>query len=136
MKTDYIIWYAIALHLITGFSLLIHGGELRTAALSPFYDYLPSQGVGVALVSIALLSLYAIAKLNTKMSTMFLVPQQLLILMSGVIAFNLSTQGEYADGVQRPFFFIFTDQLPVMLLAVFYTMSIIRSLRKQWQSNL
>lgn len=138
MKHEKIIWYAIALQLITGVSLLLHGEALNTAALSPFYQYASPTGVGLTHIGAASLAVYALRsdKKYPQAVPWLLVPQQLLLLMSGVIALTLSVQGHYADGVVRPFFFIFTDQLPAMLLAVFYTATIILTLRNRWRSNL
>lgn len=133
MRHEPIIWYAIILYFITGVSLLLHGSELNTATLSPFYQYLPSWGIGVLFIAISLLSTLAVLNEDKKhWAAMLLIPQQLLILMSGVISLSLALQGQYADGVIRPFFFIFTDQLPPILLAFFFTWSLIYSTKTKW----
>lgn len=134
MKKEPIIWYVILIHLIWGISLILYREEIRTTSLSPFYNYLSPLGIGILFVIIALLASYAVFEDEKypKISHMLLIPQQLLVLMSGVVAIQLSIQGHYADGVIRPSMFIFNDQLPFILLTIFYTASLIHSLRNGW----
>ena len=58
---------------------------------------------------------------------LLLVPQQLVLFMSaGSGLFAVITQ-HYADGVPRPWAFILSDQLPVILASLLYTVAVIES---------
>ena len=127
MRHKLIVWYAIIYHLIVGISVLISRQSLNTATLTTFNSWFPKNVVGVLLVTVALLATLGITIRNRKtiISAILLIPQQLLILLSGFLALSLALAQHYGDGVPRPFFFIFTDQFPAMLLAVFYTYAIV-----------
>jgi hypothetical protein len=55
-----------------------------------------------------------------------LTPQQLVLLISAVGGIHAAAAGHYADGTVRPWQFIVTDQLPVILLAIIYTVAVLR----------
>jgi hypothetical protein len=52
---------------------------------------------------------------------LMLLPQQSILLMSAGAGIRAAALGRYADGVARPWEFILSDQLPVILLALLYT---------------
>lgn len=129
MRYTLIVWYVILLHTIAGISVLLSASPIRTATLSPFYGYASNyKYVGLLLLLCAALAFsgLAVERKHPKLAYLLFAPQHLVILISGLIAFSLAYRQQYADGVQRPFLFIFTDQLPSIALVFFYTFALIQ----------
>ena len=61
-----------------------------------------------------------------------LLPQQALLYLAAWGGLQAILEGEYADGVTRPYSFILTDQLPMMLFALIHTIAI---LEIPWQTE-
>jgi hypothetical protein len=59
-------------------------------------------------------------------NVLFFIPQQLLLVSSAVGALESAWLGYYPDGTIKPGMFIFADQLPMILLAMKYTVLITR----------
>ena len=56
---------------------------------------------------------------NPYRAVFFFLPMLFFIWLFGLTALNSIIHGHYADGVIRPWQFIFVDQLPALLLMVF-----------------
>jgi hypothetical protein len=56
-----------------------------------------------------------------------LIPQQLMLLISGGGAIAAVARHHYADGVMRNGTFILTDQLPIILLSVLYSIAVLEA---------
>lgn len=122
------------MHAGYGISLLAAGEPLRTAALSPFAD-ISSVLLGLTFLLVAVGAILGLLVWsrngNLALSGILLLPQSLMILLSGLTALRLALGGAYADGVERSFWFIFVDQLPVIMLMVFHTHAISRLLLRR-----
>lgn len=122
-KNNLIFYYATAFHLITGLILILNGERLYTSALTPFYTYLTVYPtVAILLLVSSLLALRGIKK----NCLILFIPQLMVVMFMAIYAFSFALQGSYPDGTVRNFYFIFIDQLPSLLLAVFYTYSFIK----------
>jgi len=54
-------------------------------------------------------------------------PQQFILGIGAFGALTFIFGGHYADGVQRPVIFMFTDQFPFVILAILHTIAIIQN---------
>jgi hypothetical protein len=63
---------------------------------------------------------------NTALAIM-LIPQQVLLFMSAGAGIYAAAVQHYADGVPRPWPFILSDQLPVILAALLYTIAVLEA---------
>ena len=82
--------------------------------------------VMLAVPTTALLGFFGIRKLTTLLC---LIPQQMLLYLSAGGAFHAIWNSHYADGTIRPVAFILTDQILVILLAVFHSWALLLILR-------
>jgi hypothetical protein len=93
---------------------------LRLEAYSALY--IPP---GSLMVSTSILA-YTRTIWRSKWDFLWLIPQQIFLLLSALSAISSSFNWHYPDGTFKPGVFIFADQLPMMLLAVVYTFVITR----------
>jgi hypothetical protein len=61
-----------------------------------------------------------------------LFPQQALLAVAAWGGLQVALNGQYADGVTRPYALILTDQLPLMALAIAHTLAL---LEFPWQER-
>jgi hypothetical protein len=66
-------------------------------------------------------------RLTNRMMAALLIPQQLLLFMSAGAGLWAAVRETYADGVVRGWPFILSDQLPVILLALLYTVAVLEA---------
>jgi hypothetical protein len=62
-----------------------------------------------------------------------LIPQQFLMLVSAFGGVKAAFDGHYADGIMRPWQFIISDQLAIILGAFLYTAAMLVLLRADWR---
>ena len=131
IKTNWVIWYAICLHISWSVLLFVGGAQHTTAIdslLNLFGDYRVTAavigGAGVlALIGIVFERRFAKWGAAWGITTMGL--QQYLLLMSAGAAIRAISDSSFADGVIRPRTFIASDQLPSILAAVFHSFALI-----------
>ena len=117
--------YAILLQLITSIFIILSDNPIRIASLGAFYDLFPNHYFGAGLMLLGVVM--AILGLNEKISPyrfLFFLPQFLFLILTSGSALNYVFLGHYADGVTRPWQFIFLDQSPAFLATLTYTFSI------------
>ena len=128
MKNNLIIYYAIILQAITVLFLLTSPVPILVASLGVFYKIfmIPQIGALLMLLSIILATIGLFVKTQSRLHFLFFIPQYLFLLLTAGSALNYVFEGHYADGVIRPWQFIFIDQIHSMILAFLYTSSIFR----------
>lgn len=121
-----LIWYAIILQIITALFLLFYPEPIRIASLGVFYNIFAVPGIGALLMLIGvILALVGLRSSGlNKLRFLFFLPQFTFLLLTSGSALNYIILGHYADGVIRPWQFIFIDQLHSLILVSLYTLAI------------
>lgn len=126
MLPPYIIFYAIVLHVCWGVTLLFSNIPTNITAVHQLASiFKPTWFLGVVLILAAVGALVGLRAKPSKFQVVYLMPQQFLLTISAVGATTSIFNGAFADGVIRSPLFIFTDQLPAILIAVFHTLAMI-----------
>ncbi len=120
-----VIWYAICLHWIWGTLLLMSPTPLWVTGIAtiPSLGFVDASTVGAFYLAIAFMALMGLAA-PKYVGTIFLLPQQIVLVLSAYGAIHAMHTGAFADGVIRSTPFIIADQLPAVLLAVFHIISV------------
>ena len=123
-----IVWYAIIIHWIWGCMLLSSPSPLGITAISAVSKFglvNPSQA---ALLYFIVSFLAMVGLMAPKWSGLvFLIPQQVVLIVSAWGAINAMVLGQFADGVIRPIPFLVADQAPAVVSAVLYLVALIAS---------
>ena len=124
-----IIWMAIILHFGWAFMLLF----LPIVVTTPMaLFYLTCGGNPFLMATVLMLSsICGWISITGKRSQrftgwLFLLPQQFLLILSGLSSLAAVLAGQYADGVPRPWYFILEDQLANILLPMLHTVGLLR----------
>src|SRR5688500_20064681 len=98
--------------------LLSDAAAGRSTGPAQIVSVLGTTGSAIALLIASAIAIAALMK-NPQDWTMAvaLLPQQLLLYAAAWGGLQAVVDGQYADGVERAYEFILTDQLPMMLLA-------------------
>lgn len=84
-----------------------------------------------------LAAIYFLAKKDLKASNfIYLIPQQIILLLSAFGCLQAVILGHYADGVVRSHLFILADQLPNILIAFLYTIAILGWFNTRRENNI
>ena len=126
MQKNFIICYTIIVQVITAMFLLFFSEPVRVASLGVFYQIFSAPQLGALIMLLSVVSAVVGLSIPTKnkLHFLFFLPQYIFLLLTAGSSLNYVLQGMYADGVVRPWQFIFVDQLYVLVLAVLYTPSI------------
>jgi hypothetical protein len=121
----YVILYACLLHYVWALLLALSPAAAHSTPVAVIVSALGGRWQAVA----ALLACAVLAQLaplaRRVLLPVFLVPQQLLLLMSAGAGLYAASAGHYADGVARGWPFILGDQAPVILVAFLYTTALL-----------
>ncbi len=122
--------------LITALLIMTDPHQLLVARLGIFYQIFPSHasffGAVLMLFSVACATYALVRPINTSFKRFLLfIPQQLFLLASLCSAIDYIVLQHYADGVIRPWQFIFQDQLPPIILSLGYFFGILSFEKKQ-----
>lgn len=120
---------ASGLHLTWSAGLLLDPASQNATAIHALMLLTDSaRWAGLILLVVALLALGgAFLHIHQRVARIFLMlPQQVILIMSSVAALSAMAARSFADGVQRPFWFIVVDQIPVILIAAGYLLSLSR----------
>lgn len=121
-----LIVFASLMHLLWALMLGLHQSGLPIAATSVLSYLVPDYLWRMALYSIAALLPAVILrphdKTNVALDILSVIPQQLLLICSGISAVVAITTGRYADGVMRSPLFIAADQGIYIVLAILYAL--------------
>jgi len=124
MKHTFTIFYAIFLQGIT-VPFLLFSDPIRIARMGILYDMFPSHVIaGFLMLFAVILALLGVYKAQNGNRFYFFLPQWFFLILTSGSALFYVTQGHYADGVMRPWQFIFLDQLPSFIAVVLYTVAI------------
>lgn len=121
--------FALAVVLHTIWAMLILAGEdpLGATPLHTLGDLVGNRFVVVFLLltASALAAWSLLSNAAPRLGIAALIPQQILMLISGGGAIKSVVESAYADGVIRPQAFIGADQLLVILVAVIHTLALL-----------
>ena len=129
LVTRYITWWGLIANIIWAVLVLLSPHAMYAtplSTLSEFFNYSP-YALSFALFSASVATFSAMAS-HTKpdlRTLALLLPQQFFMLMAAGGSIMAMWCGHYADGVQRSHFFIMADQMPWVLAALLYTISIV-----------
>lgn len=125
----YVVLLASLLHLMWAGLLIADvgaGGSTPVAILLRIFGGpVRATVVLVAVASAAMCFPFVRYRMSAKAMAAMLLPQQTVLLMSAGAGLWATSIGHYADGVIRPWGFILADQLPVILLALLYTVAVL-----------
>lgn len=121
-----IISFASAIHFIWAALLLISPSPILAVPISPLFVlfHLSPITASFVLAGIAWLGLLGAERKADTTAILMLLPQQTMLLLSGMAAILAVGAGHYADGIVRSRSFILADQFPTILLGPLYTFSI------------
>lgn len=128
----YIITFASLLHVGWAVLIMIDARACKATPVSILYSL--AQGDRVFLVAIlfvvaglalAFLDFRLRQQVHEGILAMLLVPQQFVLWCSAGAGFVAVLHQQYADGVPRSWVHILADQLPVMLMALLYTVALL-----------
>jgi hypothetical protein len=122
-----IVWGATLLHIVIGTLLLLNPAAGRSTGPAEVVQFLGLTGAGIAMLTASVLAIGAIVLRRAADWAIIglLLPQQVLLYVAAWGGFQAILNGQYADGVARPYEFILTDQLPIMLFALIHTLAVL-----------
>lgn len=125
-RSNLIIYYVIILQLIIACFLLFSQMPIRVASLGIFYQIFVIPQLGALLMLFAVILSFIGLKIErtNKLYFLFFIPQYVFLILTAGSALNYIILGQYADGVVRPWQFIFIDQLHSLILVLLYTPAI------------
>ena len=126
MRRQWVIWYAVVLHVVWGAVLMFSAAPANTTPLAKLSKLLPPQLLGAVLLAVGLWAGLATWRGKHSPSEVAgLLVQQGLLVATGISSLWQVALGCYADGVPRPWAFIFADQLPSILAPVMHTFALL-----------
>jgi hypothetical protein len=125
---------ATLLHVVVGLMLLTDAAAARSTGPAAIADLFGSTLAGILMLTASALALIVIFRRveSARWSLLLLLPQQALLYLAAWGGLQAILEGQYADGVTRPYTFILTDQLPMMLFALIHTIAV---LEIPWQTE-
>ncbi len=127
--------YCTALHLVWAGLLLLNNATAGATPVSALQSVFPTPLVlELTLVTAAVLAGCAL-RAQLPWAVVFMLPQQLLLLISACGAVTAVVAAQYADGVVRPRSFIAADQAHIILAAVGHAIAIVFSSRAKVSGN-
>lgn len=125
-----IILYAIVLHLTWAVLLLIDADTgFATAVHTLEFFVVPARATDMYL-SVAVFALVGLIYPKGIFSSLCLLPQQLVMMISAGGAAWAMWLGQFADGVQRSHSFIIADQAPAVIAAILHTYAVVMIARE------
>src|ERR1041384_3061142 len=111
-RIRWILIYGILLYLIWGIVLLFSPNGMGATVMGIFKENgINNIVMSVIFISAAILTSIGLFLKSSTFALIFCFPQQILLLLNSLSCLVCIFRQEYADGVQRPFSFILTDQL-------------------------
>lgn len=123
----YVILYACLLHYAWAGLLAYSPDAGHSTPVAGVIDVVGGRWQAVAVFGItALLAQIGVMRRKPmRLRSLMLLPQQIVLLISAEAGLHAVIAGHYADGVLRPWPFILSDQLPMILVALLYTSAIL-----------
>jgi len=129
MRIPWILWYAVVLHSIWGMLFLY---DARAGWATAPHGILRLCGgnahvSGLVLLVCSLCAVYGILGYpwRPRLALLALLPQQILMLLTGFSVVKAIVWSQFADGVVRPWVFILADQSAGLLAALAHTGAIL-----------
>ena len=117
-----VILFVAILHILWGVLILNYGNNLHTTALHQMSLLFGSHYlVALVLFFASILAFYGIITKKDAVATILFIPQNFLLSISFLSVVLAVYQSHYGDGVPRPFQFILSDQLIVIMVFLIYT---------------
>jgi hypothetical protein len=125
VRPNWIIWYAVVLHVTWGCLLLASSLPYGATALHVFGG-LPSQAMAGILFAASGLAAWGVTRRQPSLGSLAaLLPQQVLLTLSAYAAVLAVITAQYLDGVTRPRMFILADQAPAIIALVLHTAAVL-----------
>ena len=113
--------FVSAMHVYWGIMLLIHGGAIGTTATAVLRQLVPAYDERAIIYIVSgLLPLVLLWRPGSVAGLLSVLPQQILLILSGISVIVAISSGNYADGTHRGPAFISMDQGLYIMLAIFY----------------
>ncbi|HUK49762.1 MAG TPA: hypothetical protein VLV18_01905 [Terriglobales bacterium] len=128
---NWIIGYAIALHLFWGIFILLSDAPLFTTPIHTVAEIVEivsgtnRYAVSAVFLIAAILSYVGLRSKRNLTGVLLMMPQQSLLVLTAIGGILAAINGHYADGVPRPSMFILADQFPPVLIAAAHTLAIV-----------
>lgn len=136
---ELVILMAVVLHYAWSVLLMGYGTHIHSTPLAYFCESLTPQNTGYLLsivATLAVLGLYLNGELQPWQKALFMIPQQAVLAISAGTSISAVLGQQYADGIIRHWAFILSDQLPLILLAIFHTAAVLMVLTAQWRLSI
>ena len=131
MRRSWIIWFAIALHLIYGTALLVEPGARTLSGIFGVERFVQSTGLTSALfVGSALAAAWGVLTFNHRSmwSIMMMMPQQVLLLLSAGTAMETIITGTFpSSGATMATMRAIPGFAPIVLSAAFHNLGILEA---------
>lgn len=118
--------YAVAAwHGGWGLMILVSPAALGPTPLATLWRQVPArEPLAFFLIVASFMAIAGLRRLHGVHSLALMLPQQLLLVSTGISILRAVAMGSYADGVQRASLFILADQWPALVMVVFHTIAI------------
>ena len=111
------------MHIMWGILLLVHCGDLQITATNTIRHLMANYEHRAILYLVSgLLPMILLWRPGSVYGLLSVLPQQVLLILSGISAIVAITSGHYADGTVRGTTFIAADQGIYIVLAIFYAL--------------
>lgn len=137
LKGKYFLWFPVVLHLWWSALLLFSETPLNITALHSTSVKLKLSALPLSFLffGVSLSSIISLWKETSKLTTIGMLPQQFLLMLSAEGAVQCIINSQFADGVIRPWPFIAADQFPAILTALFHTWVLVEVFILRRESN-
>ena len=118
---------AVTIHVVVGPVVMFYpeaSWATNTAALRDTFGTALMTGAAMLIAGLLAAAGMIFEKRWKAWSLLFLIPQQWLLFLAAHGAVQAIYSSSFADGVVRPWSFIFADQFPYIILAIFHTLAI------------
>jgi len=124
-----ILHYAWSLHLLWVGCLIASTHPAATSSIRPIATMCGGRWGAIVFLTLAcglsIVNIFRLVCVPRIFGFMAMLPQQAAMCTSALGAISYAIQCQYADGVARPFWFIFADQLPCIMAAVWHTVALL-----------
>lgn len=125
MRVSWVILYAVILHMVRGVLLMTSNEPIHGTSLSVMLEIVHSQFIlGLTLFAVGLLSAASFTMKRCSLSLCLILPQQFILVVSALASTIAIFNGHFADGVEHSWALMAIDQLPIIILAIMHTFSI------------
>ena len=129
MRTRWIFWAAVAVQLCWAIGIVSDPSALFSTPVSALHDFFRSRWLLVGLLALSsALTLRAVVRDDHTVTGLgCMVLGQFLLTVAAIGSMNAIRTSQFADGVERPSAFIFTDQSSTVIFALAYTAAMVET---------